>query len=359
MPNSFDVPNFAPLDVAFFNRILSEAGHTEAQVVDFNATPIGTGQMAECIRFDLQMSTTSEATPTSLVGKFASKSAASRAAAVRFASYAKEVAFYQQFLELLKIKTPTCFYADITEDTESFILLLSDLSPARQGDQLTGCTVAVARCAVLELVGLHAPTWNKQRLFSSHPLLQIKEAEKRAGQEVYANLMTPFAARFGDRLTADQLAIIRRAGESISPLFTAEVQPLSMIHGDYRLDNLLLTAKEAPEVYAVDWQTLTVGNPLADVAYMMATGLDASERRTVEKAIVHEYHQGLLAAGVTDFSWEDCWCEYRRMSVFGLPITVVASMMVERTERGDAMFLVMAAGCSQMALDLNAEEFLR
>jgi hypothetical protein len=40
-------------------------------------------------------------------------------------------------------------------------------------------------------------------------------------------------------------------------------------------------------------------------------------------------------------------------------MAVLASMIVERTERGDAMFLAMAGRHGRQALDLDSEQFLR
>lgn len=43
----------------------------------------------------------------------------------------------------------------------------------------------------------------------------------------------------------------------------------SIIHGDYRIDNLIF-AKDKPDVSAViDWELATIGDPLADFAYLM------------------------------------------------------------------------------------------
>ncbi len=40
-----------------------------------------------------------------------------------------------------------------------------------------------------------------------------------------------------------------------------------MVHGDYRLDNLIV-AKDAPKIIAVlDWELSTLGDPLADFSY--------------------------------------------------------------------------------------------
>ena len=45
--------------------------------------------------------------------------------------------------------------------------------------------------------------------------------------------------------------------------------PTRIVHGDFRLDNLIMAA-EAPEVRAVlDWELSTLGDPMADFSYML------------------------------------------------------------------------------------------
>ena len=54
--------------------------------------------------------------------------------------------------------------------------------------------------------------------------------------------------------------------------------PVRLVHGDYRLDNLIV-AREAPRVIAVlDWELSTLGDPLADFSYhLMAWHMPHSE----------------------------------------------------------------------------------
>jgi hypothetical protein len=96
---------------------------------------------------------------------------------------------------------------------------------------------------------------------------------------------------------------------------------------------------------------------VGDVSYFLGGSLKPEVRRAAEDALVREYHRQLVAAGV-DQSWDDCWAGYRRYALGGLMMAILASQVVVRTERGDAMFTVMAEHAGQHALDLDAESFL-
>lgn len=47
-------------------------------------------------------------------------------------------------------------------------------------------------------------------------------------------------------------------------------QRVSLVHGDYRLGNCI-TSAEGPIVAVLDWEICTLGDPLADVGYLLAT----------------------------------------------------------------------------------------
>ena len=108
----------------------------------------------------------------------------------------------------------------------------------------------------------------------------------------------------------------------------------------------------------VDWQTVQLGLGAADVAYFLGNAFDAEVRRGCEESLVQRYHEGLLGYGVTGYSLEECWDDYRRSSYASLLMAIFASMMVGRTDRGDAMFMAMANRSAQMAVDLDAHRLI-
>ncbi len=65
-----------------------------------------------------------------------------------------------------------------------------------------------------------------------------------------------------------ELEAIDRVHEALSARIP-EQGPATIVHGDYRLDNMILT--DSGEVAAVvDWELCTLGDPLADVGLLMA-----------------------------------------------------------------------------------------
>ena len=354
------IPTGESITAAWLTDRLHEAGHRRVTVDGFTRTQIGTGQIGKCIRFGLDLRGDDPTAPRSLVGKFPSDDPMSRATGVALKNYIKEVSFYRTMQQRLSISTPRCYYAEIEGEGPHFALLLEDLSPAQQGNQLTGCSADVARAAVLELVGLHAPSWCDDSLLGIDWLGQPDAAGAEMMRMLYRQHLPGFLDRYGSGLAADEIAIIEAVGASTSAPFHALQSPFSLIHIDYRLDNLLIDERSKPaRISVVDWQSITLGSPLGDVAYFLGAGLLSEERRRVERDIVLAYHAKLSAAGIEGYPWEQCWNDYRRGAFAGFSVTVIASMLVQQTSRGDEMFTTMARRHSRHAIDVDAREFLR
>jgi len=78
--------------------------------------------------------------------------------------------------------------------------------------------------------------------------------------------------------------------------------PARLVHGDYRLDNLIL-AREAPRVLAVlDWELSTLGDPLADFSYhLMAWHMPHSESAAGTASLVGHDLKALGIPSMADY----------------------------------------------------------
>lgn len=323
-------------------------------VAQVEATRVGTGQMCDSLRLRLAYEGAPPG-PDSIVAKLPATDPTSRATAKSLGSYELEVRFYQELAGDLPIRTPRCLYADIDVEAADFVLLLEDMAPAHQGDQLAGCTPDEAAVAVAELSKLHAPRWGDPTLASIRWLHRDPAARQAFMAELLPMLHTGFRERYEAALDDE----VEQACDALFSHLAAHLGgregPVTIVHGDYRLDNLLFGGLGGGvPVAVVDWQTVGTGSGADDVAYFLGGGLLPEDRRASEHEIVRDYLDRLRAAGVEGYSWDDCWRDYRRGTWSGLLMAVAASMLVERTERGDEMFLTMARRAARHALDLDA-----
>jgi hypothetical protein len=302
---------------------------------------IGTGQVGENVRYTL---TWPEGTngPATVVGKFPSPDPTSRETAAATGSYVKEVGFYRDLQDTVSITTPRLFALREDLQANRFLLLMEDIDPAEQGDQITGCSVERAQLAVDAIVGLHAPRWADPTL---NELEWLTPREPERGDELaalYAMLFPGFADRYGQRLGSEVIVAGEDFGGRLADWFRAFVTPTTLVHGDYRLDNMLFATGPGPApLTVVDWQTAAIGHGPSDVAYFVGAGLLHDERREVETDLVARYTALLQAEGI-DVDQPTIVHDYSLGTASGLLMAVVASMIVGRTERGDEMFCVMA-----------------
>lgn len=111
------------------------------------------------------------------------------------------------------------------------------------------------------------------------------------------------------------------------------------------------------EVGVVDFQTLSVGCGVSDLSYFIGAGLLPHDRQGHERELVQTYVDGINRYNIA-LSFDEAWDLYRRYTLSGFVMAVIASMLVQQTERGDTMFLAMAQRHAQQASDLGTLSLL-
>lgn len=309
--------------------------------------PIGTGQVGDSVRFTLEFE--GDAAPLTLAGKFAAADPTSRGTAAMLGLYAREVQFYRDLAPQLGVRTPHIHAAETAPDGASFILLFEDLGPARGGNQIVGCDLADARAAICQAAALHGPSWHNPAMLDCD-WLQPSEAAAAQVKALYPQAQAVFRERYADALEPEYMALCEELAE-ITAATTARTEKVSLVHGDFRLDNLLFDIKDGAEPIAVlDWQTVGVGNGLRDVGYFLGCGIGDTLRRAHERELLELYCAEMTARGVP-LSVEAIWRDYVLGAVHGISTAVFSAAFVVRTERGDANFLSMARGACALCLE--------
>ncbi|HQV02834.1 MULTISPECIES: phosphotransferase [unclassified Novosphingobium] len=340
-----------PADVspAWMTEMLRLAGQIDgASVKGVRWEPIGTGQVGDSARFHLEYECAG-AGPATVAGKFPAADAMSRGTAAAFGLYAKEVGFYREIAPQLGVRVPGVFAAEIADDAVDFILLFEDLGPARGGNQLASCSAADARAGIRQAAAIHAPSWNNEAL-TGIEWLHPREGHVDQVKALYGNAQVIFRERYGELLEPEFMALCEELNEGRDQWFGRQGGPRSIIHGDFRLDNMLFDIKGgAEEIAVLDWQTVAAGNPLLDIGYFLGTGIGDRLRRAHEDELLNLYCEEMTGRGVP-LSRDAIWDDYVLGAIHGISTAVFSAAYVERTERGDANFLSMARGGCALAL---------
>jgi hypothetical protein len=320
----------------------------------FDYAPVGTGQICDSFRFSCDWSAGDDTgpPPRTFIAKCPSTDARSRAAAALFHLYDMEVGWYRDCAVGSGVYCPKPYYAAISEDEQAFALLISDMAPAVQGDQLAGASLAELESALREAAALHAYQPAHTRLEEISWLRHGEQNSATLNTALAANYPA-FRARFETRLDRDILDLGERLLARITRYTGYQSAFRCIAHGDLRLDNILFDARDT-RACLVDWQTVHHGSAAADVAYLIGTSFAApAVRAREEKNLVEGYLRRRAELGLR-IDFDLFWTEYRRYAFSGFLMAVSASMTVQQTDRGDEMFALMAERPAIMALELDS-----
>jgi aminoglycoside/choline kinase family phosphotransferase len=352
MPEPAILDDPAKVTPAWLQTVLAELGH-DVEIASLEREAVGTGQMAHNERFRLIHAGDPGRAPKSVVIKFPSASEESRAAGAA-GGYRNEVRFYTDLAATLAVVVPECLYGAVSADSTVFTLVLEDLAPCRQGDQIAGATDEQIHLAAENLAGLHAPRWNDASL------ADIDWLQSSGGQAIdYVEIVTPiFLERYDARLSPRAKAVFAAFGERVGHWIEREPPARTLVHGDYRLDNLMFGSETGDvPVSAVDWQTVGIGCGARDLAYLLGNSSEPDARRRHEAEALERYRTAMARLGV-DLSVEDVMAQYRYGTFQGPFITMLGSIAVGQTERGDDMFMAMAERSAAQIDDLDALDLI-
>jgi len=331
----------------------------------------GEGFVGQIVRLRLRYDEPAPGAPASLVAKLPIRLDQNRQVGEALGAYEREIRFYTELSERVPIPKPVCFYAAMdpnplagreaesldfldrlprwlvrflapfglwlaSKSRRRYVLLLEDLAPGRRlGDQLRGCSPDEAACALRHVAAVHVTWWQHADLETLgwvppvNLLSRYLEAIYRKNRRHFDGLGADLSPRFWEFvewLLEAGTPLMQRLGEA----------PFTLLHGDYRLDNMFFEGEAAaPRITVFDWQTVCQGPAALDVAYFVCGNLREEVAAASADALLRDYHQRLCDAGIEDYPFESFVRDYRRSILF-IAYRIVAGldMMDFSSERG-------------------------
>ncbi|QNJ90095.1 hypothetical protein HZU40_17505 [Mycolicibacterium fluoranthenivorans] len=190
------------IDAEWLSGVLSRYFGHDVDVIDLRAERIGTGQAGSTYRL-IPTYTEDTDLPQTLVAKLPAENDELRTGFDL--GYRSELSFYRKMAHHLKALIPQCILVEISSEATDFELLLNDLEPMVQGNQITGCSATEARAAVEALAGLHGPTWCDQRWLELGDVAMPMPGDKDS------------AAMMGKVAAAATDIVLERIGSELAP----------------------------------------------------------------------------------------------------------------------------------------------
>lgn len=349
----------------WLTRVVQANGIT-ATVTACDVKRIGSGQIGLNARIYLTYKEPSPPTdvPVTLVAKLPALDATGAETGFGAHLYKKEATFYRELAGKLRAKgmgIARPWAAECDEEKRRMIVLLDDMAPAAAGDQLAGCGFETAETAIRQLAIMHATFWDDSELKTATDWLgrpDIVEQAKQA-KATYDKCCKGFIERYKDRISEEQESLFRRFGDVYDKWMLSRTGPWTLVHADFRLDNVLFYPRDHPGVpVTVDFQTLTLDYGGMDIGFFVAGCMSPEDRRAHGKQLLKIWYDEICRLGVKDYTFEQAWDAYRHGQFRGMVTAVTAAMFATRTARGDELFWRMAEVHVETALETGALELL-
>jgi aminoglycoside phosphotransferase (APT) family kinase protein len=155
----------------------------------------------------------------------------------------------------------------------------------------------------------------------------------------YQQAWGPYCEFFGGELSPYVHSAGERMQDKVIELLNHyEPKPRTIIHGDYRLDNLFFDHEDGSPVAAIDWQISSKGRGIFDVAYFIISSLEPDARKANEMRLLQSWHDVVVDAGAKGYSFDEALYDYRKAILYCNVYTVIAvGSMDAANERGVAL----------------------
>jgi aminoglycoside/choline kinase family phosphotransferase len=248
------------------------------------------GQLAR-----VRLSSADPAVPSSVIVKLPTSEPGARMIGEAVRVWEREHRFYEELAPSITIRVPHV-YANIADPP---CLVLEDLAPATPGDHLVGATLDQAERAI-DVLAVHHARWFEDPLLRTLDWMPGLDDPSVLTIGAMFDVGWPmFLDRYGGRLPERCLRWCELFVPTIPGwIATHYDDPITLVHGDFRLDNLFFG--DDGSVAVIDWQLAMRAPGQTDLVYFCANNLTVPMRRAHEDDLIARYVDRLHAAGVPD-----------------------------------------------------------
>jgi hypothetical protein len=236
-----------------------------------------------------------------------------------------EAQIYRLLSEAGVLSVPQLFAA-----FENGTLAMEDLSPARPGTQVKGCTLQQARDVLAILAEIHGRFWGDPRVPSIPP--------QRFASAIDVNMAQcwePFERRYRELLgdLAADFQWMWRNAQAVAAHRLSE--PATLFHGDVHAENLLFSRDGKRGTILIDWQLAGRGLAANDISFFLVKSLTVDERRANEEQLLQGYYEMLPERSRAEYTFGRLELDYRACVTRSMmsAVMLVGPRFIDRPDR--------------------------
>ena len=355
IPRCFDDLTPAWLTSTFREHSVLRAAAVSAVAVE--PIGVGVGFLGQLARLQLTYDRREDGAPATVIAKLPTLEPGGRGICQLFQFYEREIRFYRDLGPAVPVRVPHCYASAMDVAADDYILLLEDLGGLPLGDDATGCSAAEAEVAIRGIARMHAAWWESPELERLAWMPAVDAPVHQMAEIAYQQALVPYLNAFGDHLSPKMRVVTENLSTHIVELQHAGSGfPRTVLHGDYRLDNLFFGASA---VAVIDWQIACRGQGIFDVAYFLSGCVEPEVRRAEEMRLVRLWYELVTVGGAGGFSFDDALVAYRRSVLYCNLYNVIAIGSLDPANaRGMALFRAWLRRRSAAIEELEAAELM-
>ncbi|GAB5470044.1 MAG: hypothetical protein Kilf2KO_30740 [Rhodospirillales bacterium] len=306
----------ADITLAWLTQALGEAGLLSGgrKLLGFETEGLSTGDrgfLSGVVRIQLNFDPVPQDAnpPRSVIVKMPPESDERLTLGIGFNAYMREARFYEEIAGDLQVRVPKCYHISKDEARGTSVLVMEDATDWRPADQVYGLSLDQVEATLDTIADLHARWWRSPKLedldwIATEPWDHggLFEERWRGFLEAYRHWLSPEGLHIGETLAASGPAMLR----------ALKRPPRTLVHCDVRADNLLVDGpRDGDRVMVLDWQLLSRTMAALDPARLVCGSLETALPESGYRAMAMRWHGRLQALGVSDYSAEEAWRDFR------------------------------------------------
>jgi aminoglycoside phosphotransferase len=273
---------------------LGEGGRVSA--VEPASFAEGVGFLSYLFRVGLTYEGEADGAPGSVIVKFPVDTAM-RGVADGLAFYQRELRYYTDLAHEAPFRVPQAHAVVMDTASTDFVLVMEELSGLRGLDQAAGVSAEDAVTAVRGAARLHATYWDRDLTDLATTFLPLDNPIHQAVlPQIFASGWDRCKAEAGDLLSAALVTYGDRYLEVLPWLLAQQSTNATLLHGDWRADNLLIA--DDGSLAVIDFQIMGIGAAAYDVGYFLSQSMEPEVRQAAGPRVIDAYFAELETADI-------------------------------------------------------------